>query len=206
MDQLTNRILNMAKVVEQQVDQQIAEYENLDDNGLEEIRRRRLAELKEQQKKKEEWLRNRHGEYEELSNENEFFEAAKASEKLVCHFYKPDVFRCKIVDKLLKTLATKYIGTRFVYVNCERVPFLVKRLKLQVVPTIGISINQKMVDYIRVSEELEDNGDIFLETLEERLSQSGVINKAPKIKAPKATTTKIIRGKLLKDGDSDEEF
>ncbi|CEF67321.1 TXNDC9 protein [Strongyloides ratti] len=206
MDQLTNQILQATKIIEQQVDQQITEYNNLDEDGIEEIRRKRMIELKEQQKKKEEWLRNRHGEYEELSNENEFFEAAKASENLVCHFYKPDVHRCKVVDKLLRTLASKYIGTKFIYINCERVPFLVKRLKLQVVPTIGISIKQKMVDYIRVSEELGDNEDIPLELLEERLALSSVINMVPKKKPTKATKTKIIRGKMLRDYESDDDI
>uniref|UniRef100_A0A0K0E6N1 Thioredoxin domain-containing protein n=1 Tax=Strongyloides stercoralis TaxID=6248 RepID=A0A0K0E6N1_STRER len=205
MDQLASQILQATKVIEQQVDQQIADYSNLDEDGLEEIRRKRLAELKEQQKKKEEWLRNRHGEYEELSNESEFFEAAKASENLVCHFYKPDVYKCKVVDKLLKTLAVKYIGTKFIYINCERVPFLVKKLRLQVVPTIGISIKQQMCDYIRISGELGDEEDISLDVLEERLASSGVINMVPKKKAVKKPTTKIIRGKLLKDDESDDD-
>uniref|UniRef100_A0A0N4Z2N5 Thioredoxin domain-containing protein 9 n=1 Tax=Parastrongyloides trichosuri TaxID=131310 RepID=A0A0N4Z2N5_PARTI len=205
MDQLSAQLLQAAKVVEQQVDQQIAEFDNLDENGFEEIRRKRLAEMKEQAKKKKEWMENGHGKYEELSDETQFFNAAKKSDHFVCHFYKPDQFRCKVVDKLLEMLSKKYIGTKFVSVNCEKFPFLIKRLNIRVIPTIGISMDAKMCDYIRVFEELGDKDDISIDVLEERLARSGVIDMPIKKKVKTTNKTKIIRGKLLKDEDSDND-
>merc|ERR1712029_91703 len=63
-----------------------------------------MAGLKKQQAKKQEWLSNGHGQYEEIPEEKEFFNVTKKSENVVCHFYKPDSFNCKILDKHLAAL------------------------------------------------------------------------------------------------------
>uniref|UniRef100_A0AC35TMB0 Thioredoxin domain-containing protein n=1 Tax=Rhabditophanes sp. KR3021 TaxID=114890 RepID=A0AC35TMB0_9BILA len=201
---VAQQILNAAKAMEQQIDQQMAEYENLDDGGLEEIRKKRIAELKKMSQQKTEWLANGHSKYTELTDEKEFFEAAKKSRCLVCHFYKNEEVRCKVVDKLLKQLAAKHLGTRFVQVNSDKFPFLITRLNIRITPTIGIAIDSKMVDYVRVFEELGKNEDIPIELLEQRLAMTGVIEGPPKKIQSKAKSTKIIRGKLLKD-DSDSD-
>lgn len=46
------------------------------------------------------------------------------SENVVCHFYRNDTPRCRIVDMHLKILAKKHIETRFVKLDAERAPFL----------------------------------------------------------------------------------
>ena len=58
--------------------------------------------MKKAQEKKQEYLKQGHGEYEEIPEEKEFFNVGKNSENVVCHFYKDDTFRCKIVDKHMK--------------------------------------------------------------------------------------------------------
>jgi len=58
------------------------------------------------------------------------------SKYTVCHFYHPDFERCKIVDKHLAILATKYLPTRFIYLNAVKSPFFVDKLKIQMLPTI----------------------------------------------------------------------
>lgn len=65
-----------------------------------------------------------HGEYTELYDEKEFFEATKKSENVVCHFYRDQFMRCKIVDKHLEILARKHIETKFCKINVEKAPFL----------------------------------------------------------------------------------
>lgn len=64
---------------------------------------------------------NGHGKYEELADEREFFDAAKKSERFVCHFYDPAVFKCKVVDQCLEKIAQKHLPTRFVKINAEKV-------------------------------------------------------------------------------------
>ena len=65
-----------------------------------------------------------HGEYTEIAEEKEFFELAKKSKNFVCHFYRDEFFRCKIVDKHLRLLAQKHMETKFCKINAEKCPFL----------------------------------------------------------------------------------
>lgn len=65
-----------------------------------------------------------HGEYTEIAEEKDFFEAAKKSANFVCHFYRDDFFRCKVVDKHLHLLARKHLETKFCKINAEKCPFL----------------------------------------------------------------------------------
>ena len=65
----------------------------LDGDDLEVLRQKRMAGMKKQQAKKQEWLSNGHGNYEEIPEEKEFFNVTKKSENVVVHFYKDDSFR-----------------------------------------------------------------------------------------------------------------
>ena len=67
-----------------------------------------------------------HGEYTEIPEEKDFFDVPKKSENVVCHFYRDDFFRCKIVDKHLAILAKKHMETKFVKINAEKCPFLTR--------------------------------------------------------------------------------
>ena len=49
--------------------------------------------MKEMQKQKTEWLKQGHGEYEEIPEEKEFFNVTKNSQNVVCHFYRDETFR-----------------------------------------------------------------------------------------------------------------
>lgn len=69
-------------------------------------------------------ISNGHGKLEELSDEPAFFQAAKNSSKLVCHFIDINNRFCLVIDKILEKLSAKYIGTRFVKVNAEKVFFM----------------------------------------------------------------------------------
>lgn len=57
------------------------------------IRQRRLAAMKKHEQKKKKWLELGHGEYSELANEVEFFEACKKSQNVVVHFYREETMR-----------------------------------------------------------------------------------------------------------------
>lgn len=50
---IAQQLLNAAKVVEKQVDAEIERLENLDDDGLEEIRRNRIAQMKSNARKRQ---------------------------------------------------------------------------------------------------------------------------------------------------------
>ena len=96
----------------------------------------------------------------------------KKSEKVVCHFFRESTFRCKIVDKHLSLLATRHLETRlatplsegkanhfvflarFVKLSVERAPFLCERLKIRMLPTIGLVVDGKTKDFIKGLEQV----------------------------------------------------
>lgn len=181
---LENRLLEAAKVIEEQVDAAIEKLDNLEDEDLEAIQRNRAAALKKEMKMKEEWIANGHGEYTTFTSEKEFFEASKKSKNVVLHCYKNSTVRCPIVDKHLALLATKHIETKFCKIDVEKAPFLCDRLKIRVIPTIILCKDAKILDFIVGFDELGGVDDFSTEMMEWRLGKSGVINYDEDINTP----------------------
>lgn len=77
-------------------------------------------------------------------------------------------------------------------------PFLIKRLNIRRIPTIGICMDQKMVDFIRVVDEFGKSDDIKLEAVEQRLTQSGIIDGIENIPLKKFGIQKITK-KSIRD-------
>ena len=84
------QLLQAAQAVEAQVDSELHRLENLGEDDLEALRRKRLENMKKMNEQKKEWLTQGHGKYEELKEEKEFFDTCKKSNKVVCHFYRDD--------------------------------------------------------------------------------------------------------------------
>ncbi|KIH56229.1 hypothetical protein ANCDUO_13589 [Ancylostoma duodenale] len=203
-EQLGAQLVKAAQIMEEHIDNEMNRLENMDEDELEIIRRRRVEELKKIQKAKAEMLSHGHGKYEEVADEKEFFEATKKSKNVVCLFYLDGNMRCKIVDKHMQILAPKHLGTRFIHVNADKVHFLVNRLNIRVIPTIAIVKDQQTVDYIRGFDDLGGIDEFKTEVLEARLARSGVIKiEKPKVEQPKK---KIIRSNDPAHDDSDDDW
>lgn len=127
---------------------------------------------------KQEWLTIGHGEYSELSNEKEFFEACKKSQNFICHFYRQSTFRCKIVDKHLGILAKKHVEARFCKIDAEKSPFLTQRLHIRMLPTIVLCKDAKKIDSIIGFDDLGGIDEFSTEMMEWRIAQAKVINYA----------------------------
>ncbi|CAO4369039.1 unnamed protein product [Caenorhabditis nigoni] len=201
--QFGEQLLRAAQVVEEQIDQEMNKLENLEEDDLEVIRRQRMEQMKKAQKDKIEMLSNGHGKYEEVADEKEFFEATKKSDRVVCLFYLPGNFRCKIIDKHFEILARRHVGTRFIHINGEKAQFLSTRLNIRVIPTIAIIVKQNTVDYIRGFDDLGGKDDFTTETLEHRLARSEVITVEKKHVAP--AKKKIIRSGV-DEYDNEEDW
>lgn len=106
-----------------------------DDNALEIIRARRLAAMKAEQLKKQEFKQLGHLEYLEIK-EDEFLPAVTGSKYAVVAFFHKDFERCKIIDKHLALIAPKHIATKFVRLNAEKAPFFVSKLQIKMLPTV----------------------------------------------------------------------
>lgn len=200
---LQQKVIEVAHNVEKQLDEVLEQYDNLDISELRELRRK---ELIKQQQQKQTWLSLGHGEYSEIPDEKEFFEVSKKSENIVCLFYRDDSPRCKIVDHHLKILARKHIEAKFCKLNAEKCPFLTKRLRIKIIPTIALIVNSKTKDYIVGFTDLGNCDDFSTETLEYRISLSGVIdyNEDPPEKSKKAWMSRLSKPKTIKGRDSDD--
>lgn len=140
MDQIAHAVeqtvLTTLETVEAEVDQRLKAIDDLDEDELDKLRERRREMMKKKVAQQAEWRANGHGTYQEVSNEKEFFDAAKASQRCVVHFYRPSTWRCEIADKHMNLLAQKHMETRFIKINAEKAPFLVERLRIWMLPTI----------------------------------------------------------------------
>ncbi|KAF9619599.1 hypothetical protein IFM89_007920 [Coptis chinensis] len=173
-DILAQQLLTVAKAVEDKIDDEISALDRLDVDDIEALRERRLQQMKKMAEKRNRWISLGHGEYSELHVEKEFFSVVKASERVVCHFYR-DNWPCKVMDKHLAILAKRHIETRFVKLNAEKSPFLAEKLKIVVLPTLALVKNAKVEDYVVGFDELGGKDDFSTDELEERIAKSKII-------------------------------
>ena len=220
VDLMANQLMAAAQIVEEQIDTELERLEKLDGDELEVLRQKRIAGMKKQQAKKQEWLSNGHGQYEEIPEEKEFFNVTKKSENVVVHFYKDDAFRCKILDKHLAALAPKHVETKFCKINAVKCPFLTERLKIRVIPTMAVIKDSKTRDYIVGFTDLGNTDEFSTEMLEWRLARSDIINYSGDLMTPPdgsagprkkklnilgKSKNKTVRGKEVKNDDDSSD-
>jgi len=210
---MEQQLLTVANAMEEKIDAEMAELDELenDEDALERIRQKRLMELKNHQDKRNEYLRAGHGKLNEINSDKDFFEEAKGSKRLVCHFYRNTTMRCKILDEHLKKLAQQHVETKFLKLDVDKCDWIIQRLKIHVIPTLAFIKDGKTGDYMRGFEDVGGIDDFSTEMLEWRCGLAGVINYKGDLKTPpdqrKKTTrgTKIIRGKQNERDESDDE-
>ncbi|PAA90154.1 hypothetical protein BOX15_Mlig033109g2, partial [Macrostomum lignano] len=192
---LESQLVKAAQVIEERLDSQIERLDNLKEDDIEQLRERRLRQMKEQAKQRDEWVANGHGRYFEISNEKEFFEEGKKSRNLVCHFYRDSTFRCKIFDKHLAILAPRHVECKFIKLSVDKAPFLTQRLNIRVIPTLCIVRQEKTKDYIVGFDDLGGRDDFSTEMLEWRLGRSEVIDYKGDLMNPPDQQTAASGGK-----------
>ncbi|CAF0880124.1 unnamed protein product [Adineta steineri] len=211
------KLMEAAQIAEEQVDAELNRLEKLTENDIEKMRNQRLESMKQEHKKRQEWMANGHGEYDELPTEKELFDITKKSERIVCHFYRDSTMRCKIVDKHLEILARKHIETKFVKLNVDRAPFITERLHVKTLPTIVLMVDNIVKDRIVGFTDLGNHDEFSTDILEWRLGKGGAIDYKGDLTSPpednpkKKTITvfgkkpKTIRGGNTNDDDDDDD-
>ena len=99
---IEKQVLTVAKAVEDKIDDEIAALDRLDLEDIEALRERRLQQMKKMAEKRSRWISLGHGEYTEIPSEKDFFSAVKASDRVVCHFYR-DNWPCKVTLEIIIT-------------------------------------------------------------------------------------------------------
>lgn len=144
-----------------------------------------------------------HGELREIVEE-EFLAECCRSERVVCHFAHADFERCKIIDKHLKALATRYTSCKFIKIDAEKSPFFVGKLQIRTLPTILIFHDGVNKDRIVGFGELGGEDDFPTRALELRLHQAGAIFIKPAKKGGKRPALGFVhQGTYSDDDDSD---
>ena len=209
---IQQKVLEAASIVEEQIDSELNRLENLKEEDIDMVRERRLQQLKKQQELKQELRRKGHGEYTTVADEKDFFSVCKESNKVICHFYRDSTWRCKILDKHLTTLAPKHIEAKFIRIDAEKSPFLVKRLRVVVLPTIALIKDSKSVDFIVGFDDLGGCDDFPCEMLEWRIACAGVIDYSGDISQPpnfknQNSTKKLFqqKKKIIRGGDDSDD-
>ncbi|XP_076886619.1 thioredoxin domain-containing protein 9 homolog [Bidens hawaiensis] len=201
---IEKQVLTVAKAVEDKIDDEIAALEKLDLDDIEVLRERRLQQMKKMAEKRSKWVSLGHGEYSEIFSEKDFFTIVKASDRVVCHFFREN-WPCKVVDKHLSILAKQHIETRFIKIQAEKSPFLAEKLKIVVLPTIALIKNAKVDDYVVGFNELGGTDDFTTEELEERLAKAQVIfyEGESSLKPSKSHTRNVRHGSNSHGSDSE---
>jgi hypothetical protein len=101
-------------------------------------------------------------------------------------------------------LAPKHFDTRFLKMNVENAPFLVTKLKVQVLPCVIAFVNGVTVDRIVGFEGLGYTQDTFTtKDLEARLLTSGVIQR---VKTAENSGVKFGVTKKKEESDDDDDW
>jgi hypothetical protein len=99
---IEKQVLTVAKAVEDKIDEEIAALDRLDLDDIEALRERRLQQMKKMAEKRSRWISLGHSEYTEIPSEKDFFSVVKASDRVVCHFYR-DNWPCKVILEIIIT-------------------------------------------------------------------------------------------------------
>jgi hypothetical protein len=114
------------------------EWDHLLDNDseLDQIRARRIEEMKQAQIKLAEQKSLGHGQLRTITQDEFLPECTGSSEWVAVHFFHNDFERCKIMDHHLKLIAPLHLTCKFLRIDAEKSPFFVQKLQIKTLPTL----------------------------------------------------------------------
>ncbi|XP_026425097.1 thioredoxin domain-containing protein PLP3B-like [Papaver somniferum] len=181
--------------------------ELMDDPELEKLHADRIAALKKESEKRQALQRQGHGEYRDIS-EGDFLGEVTGTEKVICHFYHREFYRCKIMDKHLKSLAPCHLDTKFIRLDAENSPFFVTKLGVKTLPCVILFSKGISVDRLVGFQDLGAKDDFTTARLEKLLIKKGIINERKKDEDDEEETgngynSRSVRSPVNHDSDSD---
>ncbi|KAI3450991.1 hypothetical protein Pfo_007656 [Paulownia fortunei] len=158
------------------VNQEVDLDELMDDPELEKLHADRIAALKKEAEKRQELKMQGHGECREIT-EADFLSEVTGSEKVICHFYHREFYRCKIMDKHLKSLAPRHFTTKFIKLDAENAPFFVTKLAIKTLPCVILFRKGVATDRVVGFQDMGGKDDFSTRTLEILLLKKGIIEE-----------------------------
>eukprot|EP00796_Vickermania_ingenoplastis_P002112 gene2112-1288_t len=169
-------VLQIAETIERALDDELAQTDDMDDDDLRAIRKKRMEQLREVEKRKAGWIKKGHGSYTEVPDPATFFQYVQASERVVVHFMRRSTPRCEIIERHLSIIAKEHFETRFCYIDVERIPSLPERFNVMMLPTIMLVEKQNTFHSIIGFDEFGGDDDFTTETVKLVLGHYGMIN------------------------------
>lgn len=169
-------LLQMAQTIERAVDDELDRIDHLEDDELMMIRKKRVEQLRDVARRREEWVKKGHGSYYEIPSVEDFFTAVKTSERMVCHFMRRSTPRCEVIERHLRAIAQEHFETRFCYVDVERLPSLPERYNVMMLPTLMLVEQQNTFHSIIGFDEFGGNDEFTTDTVKTVLTYYGMIN------------------------------
>lgn len=166
---LETALVGAAENLEKEVDSEIDRLNNLQDDDLEAIRSRRLAQLQKNAEERAVWRRNGHGTVHTLT-EKDFFTRAKGTTRMIAIFFQPGTSRYSSdLNEHMAKLAEHHLETFFATIDANKAPFLCQRLQIRVLPSLLFVKNGEINRVLVGLDELSQTGKFTTEGIEKRL-------------------------------------
>ncbi|KFY52874.1 hypothetical protein V496_08103 [Pseudogymnoascus sp. VKM F-4515 (FW-2607)] len=180
MARMDAQVAALVDKTEYNSDDEDALIESLEDSpALDAFREQRIQQLHAEFTRAKSQKNQGFGDYTEIKDEKALMDLTTSSKNAVVHFAKEDFQRCRVMDDHLEALAKKHFDTRFLKMNVDNAPFLVTKLRVQVLPCVICFVGGISVDRIVGFEGLSYTADSFTTAdLEARLLGSGVVQRA----------------------------
>lgn len=162
-------LVGAAANIEKELDTEIERLNHLQDDDLEVIRRRRMAQMKKEAEDRVMWKRNGHGALQHIV-EKDFFARAKGTERMVVIFYRPGTSRyaADLNDHMAK-IAENHLETLFATIDAGKAPFLCEKLKIRIIPTLVFLKDSEIDKVLAGLDQLNHTGKFTTEGIEKRL-------------------------------------
>jgi len=165
--------------VEAAIDQELEKAENLDEDDFARIRQNRMAEMKKKAEMQQMNRHNGHGSLSKINDQQEFFNAAKTSDRLICIFNRNSNKYGKVMLEHMELLAQRHLEARFVWVDAENAPFLTDRLNIYMLPTIVCVKDNKVHKQHNGLNEIDGSGKYTSGMLELLLHADDMLDESP---------------------------
>merc|ERR1712054_416507 len=176
MDQmLANTLLS----VENALDAEIEKADNLDEDDLQRIKAKRIAEMRKKAEELQGNVANGHGHLTKINDQQEFFAAAKKSARLICVFTRNSNKHGKAMLEHSEVLASKHLEARFIWVDAENAPFLTDRLNIYMLPTIVCVKDNKVHKQHNGLNDISGDGKMTTGLIEFLLQIDEMLDEAP---------------------------
>ncbi|UKK01651.2 hypothetical protein MACK_002469 [Theileria orientalis] len=134
----------------------------------------KLKRLRNIYEKRREYLDKGAGNLEIVTEEKELINITKDNPRVICHFYEEGFERCNLLDRLLTSLASRFLDTKFVKIKATNSPFFTDRIGIKVLPTLLTLIEGNIAKiYVGFEEFGRDN--INLNTLRSTLCRHKIL-------------------------------